>query len=262
MQQNVTRGLPAGDHTDSGCPPLGTDSTGENRNRAIKSLVHSGTDNLGPPRIRSKDLVESLRMRRTSLGPLLDQHVQFAPHHIDEQLDATGPHQIGKQISGNLETVWVDEQERRCHSSALAAEVAKDGRELLECIALACVDVHARRKRPHSRKLLLERSEVRRVTFDEQEIELRRLKQSVAIRMAKKGLERDNWRTGIPAVVTTATRVSIDVQHATSPRSELRVPAVQVAADQIVFDVLKWSVLLPVRGVRIRSFGHDRRLRC
>src|SRR6266850_3756525 len=74
--------------------------------------------------------------------------------------------------------------------------------------------------------------------------------------MLKQRLECYDRRTGITAFISTTASVRVDVQHTSSPNAELRIPSVQVAPDEFVFDVLKRSVLLPIRGVGIGSADH------
>jgi hypothetical protein len=46
------------------------------------------------------------------IGPLLNQHLQLAPHHVDKQFNSAGFHQIGERSGRDLETVRVDEERR------------------------------------------------------------------------------------------------------------------------------------------------------
>ena len=43
-------------------------------------------------------------MRGARGWPLLNKHVQLPPHHVDEQLDATGFHQVAEQPRRDLES--------------------------------------------------------------------------------------------------------------------------------------------------------------
>ena len=51
-------------------------------------------------------------MRGARGRPLLNQHVQLAPHHVDEELDPASFHQVTKQPRRDLEPVRVNEEER------------------------------------------------------------------------------------------------------------------------------------------------------
>lgn len=90
------RSRPTRDHSHRRRPPLGANTSRHEGNRAVKTLVDAVAYNLGPPRTGTEDLVERLRMPRAGGGPLLNQHVQLAPHHVDEQLDPT----LGGQPAG------------------------------------------------------------------------------------------------------------------------------------------------------------------
>ena len=62
--------------------------------------------------------------------------------------------------------------------------------------------------------------------------------------MAQQRLKREDRRPRVAAFIAASTSVGINVQDAASPGAELWVPAVQVAANQFVLDVLKRPVLL------------------
>ena len=69
---------------------------------------------------------------------LLNQHVQLAPHHVDEQFDPTSFHQVAKQPRRDLEPVRVDEEERGRDLSAVAAEFDEDGGRSNASPSLVC----------------------------------------------------------------------------------------------------------------------------
>ena len=96
----------------------------------------------------------------------MNQHVQLTPHHIDEQLDSTGFHQVAKQPRRDLEPVRVDKQERGCYLSTIAAEFVEDDRQTLECVALAGFHVDPRREWFELRELRFKRRKIRRIALE------------------------------------------------------------------------------------------------
>src|SRR5687767_8391771 len=98
MEKYVSRRLSTGDHSHCRRPPLRPNSLRHEQNRAIETLVHAVADYFRAPGSRIEDLVQRLRVRGAMGWPLLNQHVQLSPHHIDEQLDSAGFHQVSKQL--------------------------------------------------------------------------------------------------------------------------------------------------------------------
>jgi hypothetical protein len=76
--------------------------------------------------------------------------------------------------------------------STVAAEVVEDGGQTLECVILAGLHVEPGREWFELSELRFERRKIRGISLDEQEIELGRVQQLLAVGVGQQSLQRED----------------------------------------------------------------------